>query len=59
MILSIAYSRYFSTATPVQNGSTAKPSGLMTSLTAMSQADGPPGVNTARNKQTTKTTAPL
>ncbi|MGH3213105.1 MAG: hypothetical protein ACRDL9_00800 [Trebonia sp.] len=59
MILSIEYSRYFSTATPVQNGSTAKPSGLMTSLTARSQVDRPSGVSTARKRQTTKTTAPL
>ena len=59
MILSIAYSRYFSTATPVQNGSTAKPSGLMTSLTARSQADRLSGVSTARNRETTKTAAPL
>ena len=59
MILSIAYSRYFSTATPTQTGSTAKPTGLMTSLTARSQVDGPPLVSTARNRETTKTAAPL
>jgi hypothetical protein len=38
MMRSISYSRYFSTATPTQTGSTAKPIGLMTSLTARSQA---------------------
>ena len=59
MILSIAYSRYFSTATPVQNGSTAKPSGLMTSLTARSQVDRLSGVSTARNRETTKAAAPV
>jgi len=59
MIRSIAYSRYFSTATPMQTGSSAKPRGVMTPLDAWSKAVELSGVATARTTKATSMTAPL
>ena len=58
MMRSISYSRYFSTATPTQTGSTAKPTGTMPLLTARSKPKDPPETSTAHH-ETTKIAAPV
>ena len=56
---SIAYSRYLSTATPMQAAKTAKPSGVIRSLTTKPMPRELPDASDPAATDATKTTAPL